>query len=443
MTFRSDFLWGAASAAAQIEGAYDEDGRGLSIWDVLYDGHTKHNDSPHIACDHYHRMSSDVAMMKKLGLKAYRFSVSWSRILPDGTGRVNFKGIEFYKRLITELKKASIEPMITIYHWDLPYELYKKGGWMNSESVSWFEEYTKILVDNFSDEVRYWMTVNEPNCFIGISYKDKYHAPFLDDKNALYPCTRNVLLAHARAVEIVRERAKTAPQIGFAPTGPVYIPENMGEEALENARELTFSNSIRGPFSISWWIDPVVLGTVPSDVEEYLGKKLFTDSELDSLVKPLDFLGFNYYTPGSVNVKNSDYMSNEYIGCPRNSLGWPIDERGIYYSVKFLQDRYKLPILITENGYPGTDRIMLDGKIHDYERIDYVHRHLLAVKKAVEEGYDVRGYMYWSVMDNYEWAEGYDPRFGLIYVDYRNQERLFKDSAFWYADVIRNNGNNL
>ena len=444
MSFKADFMWGAASAAAQIEGAYNEDGRKNSIWDVLYEGHTKHNDSPHVACDHYHRYKEDIALMKEMGLKYYRLSLSWSRLLPDGTGAINQKGIDFYNDLFLELKKAGIEPMVTIYHWDLPYELYRKGGWENDDSPLWFEEYTKLVVDKFSDKVKYWMTINEPNCFIGISYKDACHAPFLDDKNALISCTRNVLLAHARAVKVIRERAKITPVVGFAPTGPIYVPENKSKEAYEKAYALTFSNNIRGPFSIGWWVDPVILGKTPKDVEDYLGvKELFTSDELAFITQPLDFLGFNIYTPAGINKENSCYQTNEYEGCPRNTLGWVIDPNCMYYAIKFIQDRYTLPLLITENGYCGNDFVMLDGKVHDPQRIDYIQRHLLAAKKAVEEGYDLMGYLYWSVMDNYEWAEGYDPRFGLIYVDYRDQSRILKDSALWYKTVIETNGENL
>ncbi|MCR5537144.1 MAG: family 1 glycosylhydrolase [Succinivibrio sp.] len=438
--FKANFMWGAASAAAQVEGGYLEDGRGLSLWDVLYEGHTAHNESPHEACDHYHRMREDVALMAELGLKYYRFSISWSRVLPEGTGKVNQQGLQFYKDLVHELKAHGIEPLITLYHWDLPYELYKKGGWQNPESVDWFCAYTKTVIDALSDEVSLWLTFNEPNCFIGISYKDARHAPFLDDKAALIPCTRHVLLAHAKAVQLIRENAKLPPKIGFAPTGPVYKPADLSAAAIEEARRLTFSNTLQGPFSVGWWIDPVVLGQTPRDVEDYLCTTLFSPSELELLKQPLDFLGFNLYLAAGFDVEGSAYQSNEYQGCPRNSLGWPIDPDCMYWAIRFLQDRYKLPLLITENGMCNNDFVMLDGKVHDPQRIDYIHRHLLKAQQAVSEGYDLIGYMYWSIMDNYEWAEGYDPRFGLIYVDYRDQKRILKDSALWYSEVIKSNG---
>ena len=224
MEFPKDFLWGAASAAAQVEGAWNEDGRGPSIWDVLYPGHTKYNEGPLQACDHYHRYREDVALMKKMGLKSYRFSVSWSRILPDGTEKINQKGIEFYQSLVRELKAAGIEPMVTLYHWDLPYALYLQGGWKNPQIPDWFAAYTKIVVEALSDQVQYWMTLNEPQCFVGIGHLQGRHAPFLDEPASLRPVTRHVLLAHAKAVQTIRQYAKLPPKVGYAPTGPVFSP---------------------------------------------------------------------------------------------------------------------------------------------------------------------------------------------------------------------------
>ena len=443
MSFKKDFMWGAASAAAQVEGAYAEDGKGLNIWDVLYNGHVKHNDSPHIACDHYHHLEEDVKLMQEIGLKYYRFSISWPRVIPDGTGNVNHKGIEFYKKLIRLLKNASIEPLVTLYHWDLPYELYKQGGWQNKNSVDWFAEYTRVVIDNFSDEVRYWLTFNEPNCFIGLGYETGVHAPFLKDKDALYHCSKNVMMAHAKAVQVIRENAKLPPVIGFAPTGPIYLPQGQSQDEIEKARNLTFSNKVNGAFSVGWWIDPVILGKNPIGLEEYFQKPLFNDKELELVKTPLDFLGFNIYLGTGEQRTGQYYADNESVGCPRNSLGWPITPDCMYWAIKFLEDRYGLPLLITENGMCNLDFIMSDGKVHDPQRIDYIRKHLKAALKAVDEGYELLGYMYWSIMDNYEWAEGYDPRFGLIYVDYTTMKRTLKDSALWYKEVILNNGENL
>lgn len=442
MDFPEQFLWGAASAAAQIEGGWDADGRGPSIWDVLYPGHTKRNEHPHTACDHYHRYKEDVALMKQMGLKTYRFSISWSRVLPQGTGPVNEAGLAFYKNLVHELRRAGIEPMVTLYHWDLPYALHLKGGWQNPESPDWFAAYTRVVVEALSGEVRYWLTLNEPNCFVGISYVGGEHAPFLHEPAALRPVTRNVLLAHGRAVQVIRQYAKQPPQIGYAPTGPVFAPKEETAEQIEAARAETFSSG-RGAFTIGWWCDPVLLGAVPADVERQVGENLFTDQEWATVRQPLDFLGFNvYHTQGS-QPTGADYPANEWQGCPRTTMDWAITPECLYWSTRFLYERYGLPVLITENGMANNDFVMLDGHVHDPQRIDYIHRHLLSARRALQEGYPLIGYTYWSVMDNYEWAAGYDKRFGLVYIDYQTQARTLKDSAIWYAETIRTGGSKL
>ena len=442
MEFPKDFLWGAASAAAQVEGAWNEDGRGPSIWDVLYPGHTKYNEGPLQACDHYHRYREDVALMKKMGLKSYRFSVSWSRILPDGTEKINQKGIEFYQSLVRELKAAGIEPMVTLYHWDLPYALYLQGGWKNPQIPDWFAAYTKIVVEALSDQVQYWMTLNEPQCFVGIGHLQGRHAPFLDEPASLRPVTRHVLLAHAKAVQTIRQYAKLPPKVGYAPTGPVFSPcGDESEAAIAEAYRRTME--VEGCYSISWWCDPVLLGRVPEPMAKALGADVFTPQELELLHQPLDYLGFNVYNACAAQQPGSEYTANTWQGSPRTAMEWPITPDCIYWAIRFLNQRYGRPILITENGMANTDFVMLDGKVHDPQRIDYVHRHLLAARRALQEGYPLIGYTYWSIMDNYEWAEGYSKRFGLIYVDYRTMERITKDSAAWYAHVIATNGSEL
>lgn len=439
MDFPQNFLWGAASAAAQIEGGWDEDGRGPSIWDVLYKGHVAHNESDLVACDHYHRFREDVALLKKLGVKSYRFSVSWSRLLPQGTGAVNPAGAAFYRALAGELRAAGIEPMVTLYHWDLPYALHLRGGWQNPESVAWFAAYTRAAVDTLSDRVRYWFTFNEPQCFAGLGYAYGAHAPFLKEPESLRGVTRHVLLAHAEAVKILRAEAKLPPQIGYAPTGSLFEPRAGTPEAVEAARAETFGGE-GGTFSIGWWCDPILLGTVPPYLEKTIGGPLFTAEELRGVCQPLDFLGFNLYQSAAGEDPATGYPVNAWQGSPRTAMGWPITPDALYWAIRFLHERYSLPILITENGMANNDFVMLDGKVHDPQRIDYVHRYLRAAKRAVAEGYPLLGYTYWSILDNYEWAEGYDKRFGLVYVDYKTQQRIPKDSFAWYAEVIRTNG---
>lgn len=451
MSFSDKFLWGAASAAYQIEGAYKEDGKGLNIWDELsrMDGRVLHNENGDVACDHYRRFKEDIALMKKIGLKSYRFSISWARVLPDGTGKVNPKGIQFYSDLVDELIKNGIEPMVTLFHWDYPMELFKRGGWMNPESPLWFEEYTKVIVEALSDRVTYWMTLNEPQMFMGLGYEDGIFAPFLQmTRKELIQMSHHVLLAHGRAVRVIRKFAVKDPSIGFASTAPSALPADNSLEAIEEARKQTFGLYVNGHFlfGTSWWADPVLKGCYPKEAYELFGEDMIEMSEEDKqiIMSPIDFFGANIYQSINTNAQiRSDYESNASIGCMRTTMEWPVTPDVLYWSLKFLYERYELPILITENGMANTDWEHLDGAVHDPQRIDYMKRYLRACKKAVKEGVPMMGYQYWSIMDNFEWASGYDKRFGLIYVDYKTQKRILKDSAYWYRDTILNNGEDL
>ena len=450
MAFPKDFLWGAASAAHQVEGAYDEDGKGLGIWDYFAneeEGHIAHGESGNVACDHYHRYKEDVALMKEIGLKSYRFSISWPRVLPEGTGRVNEKGLEFYSNLVDELLAAGIEPLVTLYHWNLPYELYKKGGWKNPESPLWFEKYARTVVEKLSDRVKYWMTFNEPQMFIGLSCQAGIHAPFTHESpEDLMLMTKHVLLAHGRAVSVIRGAGKQPAKIGMAPTGDVFAPENDSKEAIEAAREKSYAVDEFGfPFSNAWWADPIFFGKYADSAVEVFGDKLpeLTQEEWKLISQPLDFYGFNAYQNTVSYPPKGNYDEYGYQGCPKTAMGWNVLPDTLYWCAKFMYERYGKPILITENGMAGMDWVHLDGKVHDTYRIDFMHRYLLGLKRAMDEGVPVIGYQYWSILDNYEWAEGYDKRFGLVYVDYRTQERTMKDSAYWYGEVIKNNGSNL
>lgn len=447
MSFSKDFMWGGASAAYQLEGAYNEDGKGLNIWDVTSEtpGRVKYSENGDVACDHYHRYKEDIALFKEIGLKYYRFSINWTRILPEGTGRVNESGLKFYSDLVDELIAAGIEPMVTLYHWDYPYELYRKGGWLNDESPKWFEEYTKIVVDALSDRVKYWMTINEPQCIVGNGYWKGSHAPFLKtcDKD-LVIISHNLLLSHGRAVKCIRENAKQKAYIGFVPMGPAYTPENDSPEAVEKARKETMDMRNAMFYSITWWSDPVFLGKYPDEAYEIFGDNMIHPSEEDMklISQPLDFYATNIYFSRGYNNKGT-YNSNEHMGMPRNSLSWGVDEQCLYWSAKFLYERYGKPLLIAENGFAGLDWVDRNGKIYDMDRIDYVARYVSWLMKANDEGIPVIGYLYWSVMDNFEWAEGYDKRFGLIHVDYRNQRRTIKESGYWYRKLIESNGDIL
>ena len=451
MGFSNGFLWGAASAAHQVEGAYLEDGKGPGIWDAMVNepGRIAHGENGNIACDHYHRYKEDVALMKEIGLKSYRFSVNWSRVLPEGIGKVNSKGLKFYVNLVHELLQAGIEPILTLYHWNLPMALYEKGGWKNPESSDWFAEYVSVVASALGDKVKYWVTFNEPQVFVGAGLLGGAHAPF--EKNSIediMKITRNVLLAHGKAVTILRERCTSEVKISIAPSTDTVIPENKTREAIEKARKQTFS-VIKDfvPASICWWTDPVYLGHFPEEAKQLFGEKLpkFTEEEWALVSQPLDFFGFNVYQGGG-DVFPPDpnrHGRYDYQGSPRTAMGWCITPDVVYWCCKFFYERYHLPIMITENGIACLDLVSLDGKVHDPGRIDYMNRYLLKLEEAIDEGIPVLGYQYWCAMDNFEWTCGYDMRFGLIYVDYRNQERILKDSAYWYSEIIKQNGKNL
>ena len=449
MSFSKDFLWGASSAATQIEGAWNEDGKGESIWDTF--GHKggciAHSETADTACDHYHRWREDVALMKELGLKSYRFSISWPRVLPAGTGAVNQKGLEFYVSLCDELRAAGIKPLVTLYHWDLPTALYEKGGWENPDSPLWFEEYVRTVARALGDRVHAWLTFNEFQMFVGLGYGLGIHAPFIHGAGdgRLMGITRNLLLAHGRAVSALRELTPNVP-VGMAPTGDVHLPKDESPEAVETARALTFS--VAGDYIVSnaWWGDPILLGRYPEGAKERFGDLLYTlsDEEWAQVSQPLDFYGFNCYQ-GTIDypIDPMKYDNYGYQGCPRTLMTWNVTQDALYWSSKFLYERYQKPLIITENGFSGLDWVALDGHVHDGNRIDFLHRYLLGLKRAVDEGIPVLGYHCWSLLDNFEWAAGYDQRFGLIHVDYQTQKRTPKDSAYWYRDVIASNGETL
>ena len=448
MGFCKDFLWGAA-AATQIEGAWNEDGKGESIWDTFpHNGnYIAHGENADVACDHYHRYKEDVALMKEMGLKSYRFSISWPRVLPNGIGEINQKGLAFYINLCDELIAAGIKPMATLYHWDLPTALYEKGGWENPDSAAWFEEYATLMAKSLGNRVHGWMTFNEFQMFIGLGYGIGAHAPFQrgTDDDRMINMTRNILLAHGKAVSAIRKRCPNA-LVGMAPTGDCHLPENDSPEAVAAARARSFS--IDGDYTISnaWWSDPIMLGCYPEGAAERFGEKLytFTEDEWALVSQELDFYGYNCYQ-GTLDypIDPKGYDNYGYQGCPRTLMGWNLTPDALYWSSKFLYERYGKPILVTENGFSGLDWVSLDGKVHDPNRIDYLHRYLLGLRRAVEEGIPVIGYQCWSLMDDFEWSIGYDQRFGLIYVDYQTQKRTMKDSAYWYKEIIAANGENL
>ena len=451
MSFRKDFVWGAATASYQVEGAAYEDGKGLNIWDVFCkeDGHVYEHHTGDVACDQYHRYKEDVAIMKELGLKAYRFSVNWARILPEGTGKVNEKGLAYYDNLVNCLIENGIEPYMTLYHWDLPYALHQKGGWLNPQSPEWFYEYAKLMAAHFSDRVSHFFTFNEPQCTVGLGYVTGEHAPGL--KVGPYDCFsiwHNVLKAHGRGVQAIREAAVRPVEIGMAPCGALYYPATDSKEDIEAARKANFSLPEADIRAVSWDVafcaDPVFLGQYPEDIMKSFGQYFPKNAEkdLELISQPLDFYGQNMYNavPVRADENGNPVRVDRYPGFPKTAIQWPVTPEVLYWAPKFLYERYQKPFYVTENGMSSHDWVSLDGKVHDASRVDFMHRYLREFKKAAADGVDLRGYFAWSLMDNFEWAYGYSERFGMVYVDYQTQKRTVKDSGLFYKDVIASNG---
>lgn len=451
MGFQNDFLWGTATAAYQIEGAAYEDGKGLSIWDVYCkeEGKSYRGQSGDIACDHYHRYEEDVELMAQMGAKAYRFSLSWSRILPDGTGRVNQAGVDFYNKLIDCLLAKNIFPMITLFHWDLPYELEKRGSWLNPDSVQWFNEYTETVIRAFGDRVKYFITFNEPQVFLGSGYRTGIDAPGkkFSDRD-LVKMAHNIMLAHGVAVQTFRKLAPYC-KVGYAPTSSPAIPYVNTSEDIKAAKQVYFDiDPDNWTFNVSWWSDPVMLGRYPEETEifkrfeKYLPENWKDDLKIIS--EPVDFYGQNMYNGNYWHMENGkpEWIAQS-VNSGKTTRGWYVMPEVLYWGPKFLYERYHKPILITENGMACHDVVSLDGKVHDPNRIDYLHRYLRCLRQAGDDGVEVMGYMLWTFMDNFEWVWGYEQRFGIVYVDFEHQQRIPKDSYYWYRDVIAQNGENL
>ena len=447
MSFRKDFRWGVATASQQIEGAYREGGKGLNIWDVYSHEPGKIEDGKNsdVACDHYHLFKDDVKLMSELGINSYRFSISWSRIFPDGTGKINEDGVRFYSELIDELLAHNIEPYITLFHWDYPYALYKKGGWLNDESIKWFSDYAAKIVELYSDRVTHYITFNEPQCFIGIGYLKAEHAPGLCvPYKDVFQMAHNVLKSHGAAVIAMREVAKQPIKIGYAPTFNGHFPASDSPEDIEATRRAYFDCpelSRNVLWNVSWWSDPVVLGKYPEDglkkYHDYLPE--ITEEDMRLINQPIDFYAQNIYNGSKIKADaNGHPIVIKYPdNAPLTTMGWPITPKSLYWGPRFLTERYHLPFYISENGTAMPDVLSDDGRIHDNDRIEFLSTYLSELERAANDGVDIRGYFLWSFMDNFEWAKGYRPRFGIVYTDYKTMRRIPKDSAYWYKDYIQ------
>ena len=450
--FRDDFVWGVASSAYQIEGRDPEDGCGKNIWDTFAEeGRILDGKDAYTACDHMHRYKEDYKLMKLLGIKAYRFSMSWARILPEGTGKVNEKAIAMYRDMILSMKENGIEPYITMYHWEFPQALQDKGGWLNEDVIQWFGEYAKVVAENFSDICEYFITLNEPECFVGLGHLSGVHAPGLKlPYKDVFKIAHNALRAHGQAVINLRKYASRPIKVGYAPTCGMAYPATDSPEDIEAARKTLFGfhqPMDNWTWNVAWFNDPVFLGKYPEEglkkFAEYLPK--ITDEDMELISQPLDFMGQNIYN--GYMMRQGEDGEPEYVdreaGAAKTAAGWPVTPECFYYGVKFLYERYHLPLYITENGMSCHDDVSLDGRVHDPNRQNFLDLYISALQRANDDGADVRGYFLWTFLDNFEWDKGYTERFGIVYVDFKTQKRIVKDSAFWYQKIIESNGREL
>jgi beta-glucosidase len=401
-----------------------------------------------VACDHFNRFEADVELMAELGVRHYRLSIAWPRVVPGGLGKPSPDGLAFYERLIDKLLATGIQPHVTLYHWDLPYELYLRGGWLNRDCADWFADYVEPVVATLGDRVASWMTLNEPQCFIGLGMQTGIHAPGdrLNFKEVLL-AGHHALLAHGKSVQIIRAGCSPSAQVGWAPVGAPKIPLTESEADIEAARRATFETEGKSVWSNSWWNDPVFLGKYPDYELGQFGADAPEPKagDMETICQPLDFYGANIYNAQVVRAgpEGRAIELPHPIGIGRTLYHWPVTPEALYWGPKFFAERYGKPIVITENGLGLSDWVALDGKVHDLQRSDFSARYLLALRRAIADGVPVKGYFHWTFMDNFEWYEGYMIRFGLVHVDFETQQRTPKDSAYWYRDVMRSNGASL
>ena len=438
--FSPGFLWGAATAAYQIEGAVREGGRGESIWDrfARTPGKVARGETGDVACDHYHRWREDVALMRSLGLRGYRFSIAWPRVVPTGRGPGNQAGLDFYRRLVDELLESGIVPCATLYHWDLPQKLQDEGGWTRRDTAERFADYAGIVLAALGDRVPLWITHNEPWCAAMLGHFRGVHAPGMTDLAAGLTAAHHILLSHGRAVTAVRALAPAA-RVGIAlslfPTYPLHEEEAADREAAV----------LSDAYTNRWFLDPVLRGSYPADGLAHLERlagpiRAVRDGDLVAISNPTDFLGVNYYHRRVIEGGGGDLgwtVHDRSPGVPTTDLGWEIVPHCLVDLLVRLKEEYRTPILVTENGAVFDDRIGLDDEVHDGRRVEFLRDHFRAALTAIERGVDLQGYFVWSLMDNFEWAFGYDKRFGLVYVDYPTQRRIPKASARFLTRVIR------
>jgi len=446
--FPQGFIWGSATSSYQIEGAWNEHGKGESIWDRFSHtpGKVNNNDTGDVANDHYHLWRKDIRLMKKIGMKAYRFSISWPRILPNGRGKVNKKGINFYDKLVDGLLSADITPFVTLYHWDLPQALQDEGGWEVRSTVEAFVEYTEAVTQALGDRVKNWITINEPAVVAWNGNDNGEHAPGYKDMMRAVPVSFHIMLAHGWAVPVIRKNS---------PNSEVGITLNIGwkESASNSTLDLDTVRRADGKWT-RWFTDPLYGRGYPADVisdfekEGCLpnGMNFMQEGDLDAIAVPTDFLGVNYYSREVVRSDSPDNEPQVVFAKPKTPENWtemdwenyPDGLTGVLARMYF--DYQPIKLYVTENGASYSTPPDADGNVHDALRLDYYKTHIAAVHRAIQAGVPMAGYFAWSLMDNFEWARGYSQRFGITWVDFDTQERILKDSAKWYKAVIRKNG---
>ncbi|PFG02888.1 GH1 family beta-glucosidase [Bacillus sp. es.036] len=444
MNFNKDFTFGTATSSYQIEGAHNEGGRTPSIWDMFCDipgkVHQQHNGN--VACDHYHRYEEDIQIIKELGVDSYRFSIAWPRIFP-AKGDYNPEGMAFYKTLAKRLREEGIKPAVTLYHWDLPMWAHEEGGWVNRDSVEWFLDYAKVCFRELDGLVDSWITHNEPWCAGFLGYHMGVHAPGHTNLDEAVRAVHHMLLSHGEAVNLLKNEFASTTSIGITLNlSPVYPKTDSVNDRLAANNSDGYSNR--------WFLDPVFKGSYPVDMMNLFSKYVHNfdfiqDGDLQTISTQCDFFGINFYSRGLVefNAANDFMTQGAYSDYEKTGMGWDIAPNEFKDLIRRLRNEYTdLPIYITENGAAYDDKVE-DGRVHDQNRIDYVEKHLQAVSDLNEEGMNIQGYYLWSLLDNFEWSFGYDKRFGIIYVNYETQERIWKDSALWYADIVKNRGSVL
>jgi beta-glucosidase len=442
-TFPENFLWGAAASAYQIEGAYNEDGKGESIWDrfTRWEAHVLNGHNGDVACDHYHRYKEDVAILKELNIPCYGFTVAWTRIQPQGRGEANAKGLDFYDRLVDELLKAGIQPKATLFHWDLPQALQDLGGWPHRDIPDYFADYARILYDRLADRVKLWATHNEPwvSAFLGYGYG--LHAPGICDYSQAYQAAHHVLLSHGRAVQVFRQGGYEG-KIGLILNLNGLVP------ASDDERDVAATQRVHDE-THALFLDPVFKGTYPQALFDYIGvhQPKVHANDLDVIHQPIDFFGLNHYNTDVVSFDVFGGLNKARLepysapGWGRTDMDWGIHPMGLKSEVMYMKEKYGNPVLyITENGCALPDAPDENDFVRDFDRIRFLEAHIQALHEAIQEGANAQGYFVWSILDNFEWERGYTQRFGLVRVNFETLQRTPKQSAHWYRDVIRRNG---